>query len=250
MPIDLNAAEQFIYADARLLDRHRLATLLRGAPNAPVLDALRAYRNPDGGFGHALEPDVRGPRSEPASTLHALDILAEVGAVDDPMVAEAADWIAGIALPDAGIPFVLPGGDDFPHAPWMVPSPGGSFLTFALAASLWEVGAEAPWLERGTEWCWAELEGPADLGSYWLKFALAFLDRVPDEARARTALESLQPRIDPDGWVTVPEGAEGERLSPLALSPRPAARSRALFTDEQIEADLSALEAGQEDDGG
>jgi hypothetical protein len=250
MPIDLNAAEQFVYADARLLDRHRLATLLHGAPHAPVLDALRAYRNPDGGFGHALEPDVRGPHSEPASTLHALEVLAAIDALDDPMVADAAGWIAGIAGPDGGIPFVLPAAEGFPRAPWMVPSEGGSFLTFALAAPLWEAGAEVPWLERGTEWCWAELEGSAELGSYWLKFALLFLDRVPDEARAHAAIESLRPRIGADGFVAVPEGADGERLSPLSLAPRPGARSRALFTDEQIEADLAAVEAGQQDDGG
>jgi hypothetical protein len=41
MPIDLDSAEQFMLANARLLDRHRFAVLLRGAPVAPVLDALR-----------------------------------------------------------------------------------------------------------------------------------------------------------------------------------------------------------------
>jgi hypothetical protein len=40
-PIDLDSAEQFMLANARLLDRHRFAVLLRGAPVAPVLDALR-----------------------------------------------------------------------------------------------------------------------------------------------------------------------------------------------------------------
>jgi hypothetical protein len=250
MPTDLNAAERFVYANARLLDRHRLATLLHGAPHGSVLDALRAYRNPDGGFGHALEPDVRGPHSEPASTLQALEVLAGVEALDHSMVAEAAAWIAGIAGPDGGIPFVLPGVEDYPHAPWMVPSEGGSFLAFALAAPLWEVGGEVPWLEQGTEWCWAKLARPDELGAYWLKFALLFLDRVPDEERARAAIESLRPRVGADGFVPVPEGAEGERLSPLALAPRPAGRSRALFTEEQIEADLVALETGQQDDGG
>jgi hypothetical protein len=249
MPIDLNAAEQFVYADARLLDRHRLATLLHGAPNAPVLDALRAYRNFDGGFGHALEPDVRGPQSEPASTFHALEVLAGVDALDDPVVADAGRWIASIAGPDGGVPFVLPGAEAFPRAPWMVPSAGGSFLTFALAALLLDAEAELPWLEQGSEWCWSRLERPDELGAYWLKFALLFLDSVPDEARALAAVESLRPRID-DGFVPVPEGADGERLSPLALAPRPAARSRALFTDEQIEADLASLEKRQQDDGG
>jgi hypothetical protein len=73
MPVDIDAAERFVLANARLLDRHRLAVLVHGAPLEPVLDALRAYRNPDGGFGHALDPDIRAPESEPASTLHDLD---------------------------------------------------------------------------------------------------------------------------------------------------------------------------------
>src|SRR5918998_3559962 len=100
MPVDLEAAERFVHATARLLDRHRLAVLLHNASIEPVLSALRAYRNPDGGFGHALEPDVRAPESEPAAVLHALDVLAGVGALDDPMVAGAAAWIAAIAEPD------------------------------------------------------------------------------------------------------------------------------------------------------
>src|SRR5687767_8757222 len=99
MPIDTDAAERFIHTNARLLDRHRTAVVLHDAPAEPVLDALRAYRNPDGGFGHALEPDVRGPESEPVATAHALDVLADVGALDDPMVADASSWLASIVAP-------------------------------------------------------------------------------------------------------------------------------------------------------
>src|SRR4051812_20023188 len=118
MSVDIQSAERFVLSNARLLDRHRLAVLLHGAPVAPVLAALRAYRNSDGGFGHALEPDVRAPESEPASVLHALDVLAEVGALGDPMVADAAAWVAAIADPDGGVPFVLPTAAAYPHAPW------------------------------------------------------------------------------------------------------------------------------------
>src|SRR5829696_4614676 len=99
MPIDIDAAQRFVLANARLLDRHRLALLLDRAPVAPVLDAPRAYRNPDGGFGHALEPDVRGPESDPAATVPALEVLAEVGALDDPMVAAAAACAAARSSP-------------------------------------------------------------------------------------------------------------------------------------------------------
>jgi hypothetical protein len=250
MPVDLEAAERFILAGARLLERHRLAVLLHGAPDAPVRAALAAYRNPDGGFGHALEPDVRAPHSEPAATLHALDVLAGLDALDDPMVADAGAWIATIADADGGVPFVLPEAARFPHAPWMVPSDGGSHLTFALAARLVEAGSREPWLARAADWCWARLERPELLGAYGVKFGVGFLDRVPDAGRAAAAIEALRPLLGDDGSMPVPGGTEDELLTPLTLSPRPGLRSRALFTDAQIAADLDRLEAGQRDDGG
>ncbi|HEX3622094.1 MAG TPA: hypothetical protein VHT97_07250 [Acidimicrobiales bacterium] len=250
MPVDLVSAERFILANARLLDRHRSAVLLHGAPERPVLDTLRAYRNADGGFGHALEPDVRGPGSEPAATFHALEVLAEMGALDDPAVGDAAAWVATISDSDGGVPFVLPSASAFPHAPWMVPSDGGSHLTFAISGVLWEASSETPWLRRATDWCWARLESPDELGGYWAKFALEFLDRVPDEARAYAAIEKLGRQLEPDGSMPVPDGTEDERLTPLALSGRPGTRSRTLFTENQIRTDLDVLERGQQDDGG
>ena len=256
MSVEVEAAESFMLGSARLLDRHRLAVLLHGASVEPVLDALLAYRNPDGGFGHALEPDVRGPGSEPASVLHALDVLAEVDALDDASVAPAAAWIASIAAPDGGVPFVTERAAEHPHAPWMVPSEGGSQLTFALAGALWPApragasDAAVRWLQSATDWCWARLERPHELSAYAVKFALDFLDRVPDEDRARERIEALRPRLDADGALPVAGGTEDERLGPLTLSERPASRSRALFADEHIAAELDALERAQQDDGG
>jgi hypothetical protein len=250
MPVDVDSAERFVLANARLLDRHRLAVLLHGAPVAPVLDALHAYRNSDGGFGHALEPDVRAPESEPAATLHALEVLAGIGALDDPMVADAAAWVATIAGPDGGVPFVLPTAAARPHAPWMVPSDGGSHLTFAIAGTLWEAGSSEPWLRRATEWCWAKLERPDELSAYLVKFSLDFLDKIPDHTRASAAIEGLRSRIGADGSIPVPGGTENERLTPLMLSERAGGRSRALFTNDQIEADLDRLQERQQHDGG
>jgi hypothetical protein len=250
MPIDLAAAERFMLDTARLLDRHRLAVLLHDAPTAFVLDALRAYRNPDGGFGHALEPDVRDPASQPAATLHALEVLAEVDALDDPMVAGAAGWAARITRPDGALPFVLPSAAAHPHAPWMTPNEDASFLTFAVVGLLYGAASDEPWLKAATTWSWSRIERSDELSAYWVKFALDFLDRVPDEDRARRAIEALRPKVGADGTIAVPGGTENERLTPLALSPRPGRRSRVLFTIEQIETDLDLLENQQRDDGG
>lgn len=249
--VDLEAAERFVLANARLLDRHRLAYLLHGGPSEPVIAALRAYRNPDGGFGHALEPDVRAPTSEPSATLHAFEVLAEVAALDEPMLRDAADWVASVAEPDGGIPFSLPESAAYPRAPFLgPPAPGGSMFTFALAGWFFEAGLENSWLERAAAWSWASLEDPSDLHAYGVKCAIDFLDRVHDEERAMEALQRLRPHLTADGSVPVTGGKEGEKLTPLTLSERPDARSRALFSAEQIEADLDRLEREQEDDGG
>jgi hypothetical protein len=250
MPVDVAAAERFIFANARLLERHRAASLLDANPAAPVLDALRAYRNPDGGFGHALEPDVRAPDSDTVSTLTALEMLIAVGSSDDPMFEDAAAWVATVAHSDGGVPSVLATAASYPHAPWMVPTDDGAPLTFAVAAVLWEAGSQQPWLERATDWCWAKLEGARPLGGYTLKFALAFLDHAPDQSRAEAALQRLSPQLGQDGSVRVTGGTEDEQLTALDLSPQPGARSRALFSAEQIEADLDRLQDGQQADGG
>jgi len=56
--------------------------------------------------------------------------------------------------------------------------------------------------------------------------------------------------LGPDGSLPIPGGTEDERVRPLTLSERPGARSRALFTETQIQAELNLLERGQQEDGG
>jgi hypothetical protein len=251
--IDIEAAKRFIYDDARLLERHRLAALFDGGPSGRVLDALRPYRNDDGGWGHALEPDLRGPDSQVSGALSALEVLAELGTAADPAVAplvtETADWLASVALPDGRVPHVLPTAADYPAAPWMQPNDNG-FLTFAIAARLWELGVDHPWLEAATVWCWGQLDGETAVDGYTVLFALNFLDAVPEPDRVATAVERLRPALRHDGTIPVEGGQDDEKLRPLDLSARPGAPSRALFTESQISAELDRLESEQLDDGG
>ena len=116
--IDLDAAERFIWTNARLIERHRFAHLFKGAPPEPVVEAVRPYQNPDGGFGNALEPDLRTPTSQPIAVNSALEDLDEAGAFGDPMVERACDWLVTIRHPDGGVPFVLPTAAPHPRAPW------------------------------------------------------------------------------------------------------------------------------------
>ena len=164
-------------------------------------------------------------------------MLHEAGMLDSPMVIGARAWIAAIADADGGIPSVVPGFEPYPHAPWWVPEPG-TFLTFGLAAVLHAgEAADDAWLTRATQWSWRAIEAVEDPSAYWLKYACAFLDSVPDEDRARAALQRLASIVDPDA-IAPQGGAEGEALRPLDLSPRPGSRSRALVTERHIESHL------------
>lgn len=244
------AARTFLYANARLLDTHRAAHAFDGASAEPVLAALRAYRNDDGGFGHALEPDVRTPDSETTSTLHGLEVLAEIDALADPMVAGVHEWVAGVAGPDGGVPFVFPAALDYPHGPWMAPGEGGSHLTYGFAALLADAGLRSDWLDAATDWSWTRVEDPRHIDAYSLKYALFFLDHTPERERAVAAVTGLRSLVSADGSVPVPGGNADEKLTATTLSPRAGAVSRGLFTDDQMRAALDDLAAGQQPDGG
>lgn len=251
MSVDTIAARHFVLANARLLDRHRFAVIVEGAPVEPVLSSLRGYRNPDGGFGHGLDPDVRASESEPSATLAALEVLDEVGRLDDPMVADIPGWLSSIAESDGGVPFAMPSAGGSPHAPFITPRPGGSFLTFGLVGVLLAAGFDHhPWVEKASEWCWENLDDPQSLGAYGIKCALDFLDAVAPADKAEAALERMRPVFRTDGSIPVTGGTENEQLHLLTLSPRPNSRSRRMFTRDQVEADLDRLELGQRDDGG
>jgi hypothetical protein len=249
---DLDAAAGFIWRHARLIDRHRFAHLFLGADPDPVVRALRAHQNADGGFGHALEPDIRTPASQPGATMHALEMLAEAGAFDDPMAGDVCDWLSTITREDGGIPFVLATGLEYPHAPWWQPADESSVIqTAAHAAVLHEQGHAHPWLDGATAFCWDRIDSGSLDGAYAARFAVAFLDAVPDEARAGAALDRLGPWLVDEGLVALdPADVTGETFTPLDYSSRPDRRSRRMFPAEAIDAHLDALAAGQQDDGG
>ena len=120
----LDAAEQFMLLNARLVDRLRFACLFRDAPTDAAVSALRPYQNADGGFGHALEPDGRTPFSQPLTTSLAFDMLDELDRFDDDLVLPACGYLDSISRADGGVPFVHPSIRPHPRAPWWQPDDG------------------------------------------------------------------------------------------------------------------------------
>ena len=122
---DIQAADQFLAANARVLERRKFERAFRDGDAGPVRDAVAAYRNPDGGFGHALEPDGRCPGSQPLAIDFALRSLLDSGAWDTALADGACAWLAAHAPAGGGVVFVDPSIEGWPHAPWWVPEAGG-----------------------------------------------------------------------------------------------------------------------------
>ena len=252
MSADLDAAEQFLAGHGRVLERRRFARLFRDGPGEPVRDAVAAFRNEDGGFGHALEPDGRGPESQPAAVLTALSVLDECDVWDDELARGACDWLQATEPEGGGTPFVMPGVEAWPHGPWWRPAdglPASLTTTGQVLKPLLARGVEHPWVERATAWLWSRVEHPGEPDPYDVHGLVAFLDGVPDRERARQAAERLAPVLHA---ATAPPrpGGPPDVHRPIEYAPRPDSAARAAFDEQRLSDDLDALAAEQREDGG
>jgi hypothetical protein len=248
---DFEAAADFLAARARLLDRRVFDRLFRGGAAEPVRDAVAAYRNADGGFGHALEPDCRTAASQPAAVEMALRVMDLADAWDERLVRDAVDWLSAIAPAEGGAAFVLPSVSEGPHAPWWVPAEGASLIqTGQIAGLLYARGFAHPWLDRAAQVMWSRIDALTEPHAYEMFGVLAFLEQVPDRDRARAAFERVGPLLFSRDLVALDPEAEGETHSPLAFAALPGSIARRLFDADVIEAHLDHLAGAQAGDGG
>ena len=250
---DLGAAQQFLAAHARVVDRRAFERLFAGGGAQPVRDAVAAYRNSDGGFGHALEPDCRASASQPAAVEMALRILDFTDAWDDELALSACDWLASVAPAEGGATFVEPTVAQAPHAPWWVPAPdnpASPIQTGELAGTLYSRGISHPWLDRATTVMWDLIDRLTEPGPYEMFGVLAFLQHVADRKRAQAAFQKAGPLLLERGLVALDPQAAGEVHGPLDFAPLPDSIARSLFDEATIAAHLDHLVAGQREDGG
>ena len=116
--VDLDRASDFIWRNARLIDRHLFEHRLGGHPAEDVVHALRPYQNEDGGFGNALEPDLRGPISQPIHVDMAFRILhdSEIDRAPPELVARACTYLTSVSGDEGGVPAILPNVVRYPRA--------------------------------------------------------------------------------------------------------------------------------------
>ncbi|MCL4545359.1 MAG: hypothetical protein M1118_12305 [Chloroflexi bacterium] len=244
-------AADFIWRNARLLDRRRFHHLFAGGGRDEVLAALYAYQNPDGGFGHALEPDLRAPASQPVAAEMALRVLAEIGG-NALMTFRLCGHLESISTETGAVPFVLSSAKSYPAAPWWQSGDhetGAFNPTASIAGFLYQIGVRHAWLERAATFCWRRLDGQLQDPHDFLAAAV-FLDHVPDRERAWAVAARVGEQLLAAGAVTLEPAAPGYVQSPLDFAPAPASVLRPLFSNEVMSAHLDALLAQQTEDGG
>lgn len=113
-------AKTFIFEWGRPLEQSRYLYHFENGPAASVLTQLSTFQNKDGGFGHALEPDMRLSQSSVLATTVALQILGEINATSqEPLVQATMRYLLNTYETDNKVwPIVPPHNNDFPHAPW------------------------------------------------------------------------------------------------------------------------------------
>ncbi|TMR22973.1 hypothetical protein ETD86_09525 [Nonomuraea turkmeniaca] len=245
----LDRAETYLQLHGRLIDRLRFAALFRGGSRERVLDVLRCYQNTDGGFGHALEPDLRGAGSQPEPVEIAFWILDELAAFDSPMVLAACDYLSGITTGDGGVPFVLPSVRDDPRGPWWQTDddpPGNLVPTASLAGLLHKHAISHPWLATATGFCWSRIAAVQETSPYEARAIVTFLNLVPDREWAEAEFARLREAIL--ATVALDPDTPGEAHFPLDFAPEPLRLP--LFTQGVLDAHLDALVAAQSTDGG
>ena len=111
---------EFVKTHARPLDVRLFEFFFEGGSEDAVLAELVKYQNPDGGFGHGIEADIRSPASSPISTSVGLQYAVAVHAsADHQLVQYAIRYLLGTYDSAAEYwPANFKAVNDAPHAPW------------------------------------------------------------------------------------------------------------------------------------
>jgi hypothetical protein len=224
---------------------------------------LAPYQNADGGFGHALEPDLRTTASSAIATQHGLAILREAGATAaEPLVQRAIAYLLETLDRDLlRWEIVPPAVAEAPHAPWWTyGESAGSADGFqsnpraALIGFLFEHQelAPAPLLDQLLAAQLAHLAEQVagdgiEMHALACYIALAESPNLPVSARqtlTATLLTAVQGTV-----VTDPAQFGSYGLLPLDVAPTPDALLASTVARSAVEAHLGYLVDTQQPDG-
>ncbi len=251
MDISFDRARSFLYSNGRLLERLLFGVAFEGADPAAVGRLISAYQNPDGGLGHALEPDLRCPESQPLFVEVGLRALKEAGWRDRALCLSICDFLEGVCDSTGLVQIILESALKSPHAShWTSTGQPALNPTAGICGLLHYQGVEHPWLTGATRTCIdLLLQGPPP-EAHTLLSAARLVDDLPDRQTAEKLAEQIA-AVLPQASFFIPRApVTGYGMTPLHFASSPGSSWRRFFTDEQIDGHLADLMSRQQGDGG
>lgn len=241
-------ARQFLQTCARALDRAMFRYRFERASADSVVAELAEYQKDDGGFGRALEPDLRTPSSSALATGIGLRTLKELHCpTDHPMVRDAVDYLLSTFDHETMVWRIAPRDtNDFPHAPWWHDEEGSLARLFdgfvinpraEIVGLLHHYSSPVPagWLEDVTECTIADIEVIEALGTgggddLCQALSLAEMEQLPQHFRDRVIARVRD--VVPTAVTRDPQQWRSYCIPPLKLASTPHSLAADLLWDD------------------
>ena len=252
-------ARDFILTNARMIERRLFEFHFANGDMNGVFHAVYAYRNPDGGFGHGMEPDTASPESQPLFSIMALETLDEVGYLTKEIILkDFMPYFESITTEKGGIPWMFRPKSDYPCEghfktvkEWAALSTTAPLLGF-----LEKYNIDIPWMKKAEKFVWSEFERIQDKHAFCYLCVprwLTFLKHTKSHGKAEKTINDLKNWILNNGIICEDKTDEGWGLygKPHSLNYATAPNSilHSIFSKETLKSDIEELINKQKQDG-
>jgi hypothetical protein len=159
--------------------------MFEGAAPQAIGRLISAYQNPDGGFGHVLEPDVRCSESQPLFAEVGLYALRDAGWCDRSLALSICSFLERVSDAAGLVPILLASALRSPHASqWTASGQPGLNPTASICGLLHYQGVDHPWLARATRTCCELLLRDPLREAHELLCAARLVEYLPDQRLA------------------------------------------------------------------
>jgi hypothetical protein len=224
-----------------------------------VFHAVYAYRNPDGGFGHGMEPDTASPESQPLFSIMALETLDEVRYLTKEMILkDFMPYFESITTEKGGIPWMLRPKSDYPcEGHFKTVKEWAALSTTApLLGIVEKYKLDIPWMKKAEEFVWSEFERIQDKHAFCYLCVprwLTFLEHTKNRTKAEKTISDLKNWILNNGIICEDKSDDGWGLYGKPHSLNYASSSQSIlystFDKKTLKSDLDTLICKQKEDG-
>lgn len=175
MAVDLDRARNFVHGNGTLFERVLLAWLFDDGSLERLHQIIFCYKNPDFGFGHGFEHDLKAPHSNPLALEYLLGLMKHTGMPPGTILEGAAHWVESQMDADGALlnPVEI---RNYPLAPWWQEW-GGQTMPDSIVGNLIYFGCATPSLvERTKRWVLANTSPEKIMANEWLFMAYHAFD--------------------------------------------------------------------------